>query len=282
MAEQQQQQQQQQRSGSGTNGTGGRPPNKPPSTTGNKEGGGKKARDRKKANERRKTKNQQKKVPKDNFLGGVTDTDHLLYKYVISPHNGNMAQQCRLLLEQIKLYSSTKGMYKLTTNIMTGITLVKKDFLSPMPDVSRYSTEAQDTSGNKTLIITKPALKMELDTVWQKTLNNDIAKWTKYEAFSKGLFSTTLSQLHDKVISACALDKARWTTIVNEFDLIGLIKMVETDSTQNKAGKKVFRPFGNLTTIEKCVAYKQCDTVSNTEFVKEVNTMYRSVIFQNG
>jgi hypothetical protein len=62
-------------------------------------------------------------------------------------------------------------------------------------------------------------------------------------------------------------------------DLIGLIKMVETVSTQNKASKKVFRPFGNLTTIEKCVTYKQRDTVSNTEFVKEVNTMYRSVIF---
>jgi hypothetical protein len=40
-------------------------------------------------------------------------------------------------------------------------------------------------------------------------------------------------------------------------------------------------PANNLVTIEKCLNYKQRDSVSNMEFAKEVNTMYTSVLNQN-
>jgi hypothetical protein len=276
---------QQQSSSSGTSCTGGRPSNKAPSTAGDKGGGGastaKKARN--KRNNERKKKNQQKKGPaKENFNGGVIDTAHHLYEVVIDPSSTNMANQCRKLVTQLKLHCNYKHMYKLSASIDSGITLKRGDFLSPMPSPSLYSTEKQDAEGNTVLVITNPEKKEEVNIVWKKILNSELAEWTKYESFYKSLFGTVIGQLHDKVLSSCRLDKTRWTTIEHELDLVALLKMIETICNQNSAGNRVFMPANNLITIEKCLNYKQRDSVSNTEFVKEVNTMYTSVIHQNG
>jgi hypothetical protein len=153
-----------------------------------------------------------------------------------------------------------------------------------MPSPSRYSSEKQDDAGNTVLVISNPGLKEELNIVWNKTLNSELAEWTKYESLYKSLFSTVIGQIHDKVLSTCKLDKTRWTTIEQELDLVSLLKMVEKFCNQNSAGNRVFMPANNLVTIEKCLNYKQRDSVSNTEFAKEVNTMYinTSVIHQNG
>jgi hypothetical protein len=61
---------------------------------------------------------------------------------------------------------------------------------------------------------------MELETIWSKKLNNEIAEWNKYESYSKGIFGTVISQLHDKVLSACRQDKSRWSAIEADNDLI--------------------------------------------------------------
>ena len=282
-------QQQPQSSSSGTNGTGGRPSNRAPSTAGDKGGGGagaaKKARN-KRNNDRKKKNNQQKKgaaSSKATFVGGVTDTTSPLFGRVIDPSSTtNMVNQCRRFVIQLKQHCTDKQMYKLNTSIDTGIILVRDDFLSPMPDSSSYANRVTDTDGNVKLIITNPEKKEELNIVWNKTLNSEIAEWTKYESFYKSLFSTVIGQLHDTVLSTCKLDKVRWNAIEQKLDLIALLKMIEKVCNQNIAGNRVFMPAHNLITIEKCLSYKQRESVSNTEFVKEVNTMYTSVIHQNG
>jgi hypothetical protein len=221
-------QQQPQSSSSGTNGTGGRPSNRAPSTAGDKGGGGgasaaaRKAKN-KRNNDRKKKNNQQKKgaAQKAAFVGGVTDTTSPLFGRVIDPSSTtNMVNQCRRFVIQLKQHCTDKQMYKLNTSIDTGIILVRDDFLSPMPDSSSYATRATDTDGNVKLIITNPEKKEELNIVWNKTLNNEIAEWTKYESFYKSLFSTVIGQLHDKVLSTCKLDKVRWNAIEQKLDLV--------------------------------------------------------------
>jgi NurA-like 5'-3' nuclease len=281
--------QQPQSSSSGTSGTGGRPSNRAPSTAGDKGGGGasaaKKARN-KRNNDRKKKNNQQKKgaAQKATFVGGVTDTTSPLFGRVIDPSSAtNMVNQCRRFIIQLKQHCTNKQMYKLNTSIDTGIILVRDDFLFPMPDSSSYANRVTDPdTGNVSLVITNPEKKEELNIVWNKTLNSEIAEWTKYESFYKSLFSTVIGQLHDKVLSTCKLDKVRWNAIEQNLDLVALLNMIEKVCNQNSAGNRVFMPANNLITIEKCLSYKQRDSVSNTEFAKEVNTMYKSVIHQNG
>jgi hypothetical protein len=88
--------------------------------------------------------------------------------------------------------------------------------------------------------------------------------------------------LHDKVLATCRQDKTRWTTIESDNDLIGLLQMVEKICTQNKAGKKVYVPYENIFTLEKCLSFKQRNDKTTTEFAAQVNVMYDSVIHQNG
>jgi hypothetical protein len=83
------------------------------------------------------------------------------------------------------------------------------DFYSAMPDPLLYSKMSTDTEGNSIYIVTNPARKMELETIWSKKLNNKIAEWNKYESYSKGMFGTVIGQLHDKVLSACRQGKSR-------------------------------------------------------------------------
>ena len=281
-------QQQPQSSSSGTNGAGGRPSNRSPSTAGDKNGGGtsaaKKAKN-KRNNDRKKKNNQQKKgaAQKATFAGGVTDTTDHLFGYVIDPSaTTNMANQCRKLVNQIKLHCTNKQIYKLVASINNGVILERDDFLSPMPSSASYATRSTDADGNVKLIINNPEKKEELTVLWNKTVNSEITEWTKYESFYKSLFITVVGQLHDKVLSTCKLDKIRWTTIEQDLDLVALLKMLEMVCNQNSAGNRVFMPANNLITIDKCLNYKQRDSVSNMEFVKEVNTMYTSVIHQNG
>jgi hypothetical protein len=205
MTTEQQQQQQQQQSGTGANGTGGRhPPSQPSNSTGNKDSGGsgnnnnnnnmnnnkankkKAARDRKKARD----KLQKKDRPVDNFIGAVKDTGHLLYKHVINPSGGNMADQCRVFIIQLKLLCCEEKMFKLSSSITTWTIMVSDDFYSPMPDPRQYSKESKDKEVNSIFTVTNPARKMKLDTIWSKNLNSDIAEWKTYESFSKGLFGT--------------------------------------------------------------------------------------------
>jgi hypothetical protein len=283
--------QQPQSSSSGTSGTGGRPSNRAPSTVGDKGGGGganaaKKAKN-KRNNERKKRNNQQKKggaKAKATFAGGVTDTTDHLFGHVIDPSSTtNMANQCRKLIDQIKLHCTNKQIYKLIANIDAGIILKRDDFLTPKPSSSSYAKRVLDSStGEVRLVITDPDKKEEVTVLWNKTLNSEIAEWTKYESFYKSLFITVIGQLHDKVLSTCKLDKIRWTAIEQDLDLVALLKMIEKICNQNSAGNRVFMPANNLITIEKCLNYKQRDSVSNMEFAKEVNTMYTSVLHQNG
>jgi len=123
---------------------------------------------------------------------------------------------------------------------------------------------------------------MELETIWSKKLNNEIAEWNKYESYSKSMFGTVIGQLHDKVLSACRQDKSRWSMIEADKDLISLIAMLEKICAQNMTGKKVFIPYANLFTIEKCLGFKQRSDTTTTEFALQVNSMYASVIHQNG
>jgi hypothetical protein len=126
-----------------------------------------------------------------------------------------------------------------------------------MPNPLLYSKITVDKEGNSTYIVTNPARKMELETIWSKNLNNDITEWKKYESYSKGMFGTVVGQLHDKVLSTCRQDKSRWSAIEADNDLISLISMLEKICAQNMAGTKVFIPYANLSTIEKCLAFKQ-------------------------
>jgi hypothetical protein len=124
--------------------------------------------------------------------------------------------------------------------------------------------------------------KEELKTIWGKTIDNQITSWTKYEEISKGLFETSIGQLHDKVLSTCRQDKTRWTAIESDNDLIGLLQIVEKICTQNKAGKKVYVPYENVFTLEKCLTFRQRNDKTTTEFVAPINVMYDSVVHQNG
>jgi hypothetical protein len=143
-----------------------------------------------------------------------------------------------------------------------------------MPDPLLYSKETKDTDGNSIFIITNPASKMELETIWSKNLNSDIAEWKKYESYSKGMVGMVIGQLHDKVLSTCRQDKSRWSAIEANNDLISLISMVEKICAQNKAGVKIFIPYKNPFTLEKCLSFKQRSTTTTTEFASQVNGMY--------
>jgi hypothetical protein len=151
-----------------------------------------------------------------------------------------------------------------------------------MPDPILYSKKSTASDGTVTLVLTDPAKKEELKTIWGKTINNQIASWIKYEEFSKRLFETTIGQLHGKVIATCRQGKTRWTTIDSDNDLIGLLQMMEKICTQNKAGKKVYVPYENIFTPEKCLSFKQRNDKTTTKFAAQVNVMYDSVIHQNG
>jgi hypothetical protein len=202
--------QQQQRSSSSTGGTNGRPPpSKSSNTTGNNNGGGngiskaekkKAARDRKKARNKQQKNNNQQQQPQIKFNGYITDTEHQLYKRVIIP-NGHMADQFHVYKIHIKLHCSSKGHYKLSSCISSNTILCQADFLSPMPDPLQYSTQTTAKDGTVSYVVTNPAKQEELKTIWGKNLNNEISKWSKYEEFSKGLFETTIGQLHDSVLA---------------------------------------------------------------------------------
>jgi hypothetical protein len=148
-------------------------------------------------------------------------------------------------------------MYRLESSITTWTIMWSDDFYSVMPDPLLYSKMSTDKEGNAIYIVANPAQKMELETIWSKKLNNKIAEWNKYESYSKGMFGTVVGQLHDKVLSACRQDKSRWSAIEADNDLINLISMLEKICAQNMTGKKVFIPYGNLFTIEKCLAFTQ-------------------------
>jgi hypothetical protein len=89
--------------------------------------------------------------------------------------------------------------------------------------------------------------------------------------------------LHDKVLATCHQDKTRWTAIESDNDLIGLLQMVEKMCTQNKTGKKVYVPYENMFTLEKCLTFKQSNDKTTTEFAARINAMYHDlVVHQNG
>jgi hypothetical protein len=218
----------------------------------------------------------------ESFTGAIKDIGHLMYGNVITPSVGNMADQCRVFIKQIKLLYNGENMYKLESSITTRTILCSDDFYSTMPDPLLYSTMTKDADGNSIYIVTNPARKMELETIWSKHLNNDIAEWKKYGSYSKGMFGTVIGLLHDKVLSTCRQDKSRWSTIEADNDLISLISMLEKICAQNMTRKKVSISYGNLSTIEKCLAFKQRNTTTTTKFASQVNSMYTSLIHQNG
>jgi hypothetical protein len=150
-----------------------------------------------------------------------------MYGIVITPSAGNMTDQCRVFIKQIKRLCAGENMYRLESSITTRTIMCSDDFYSAMPDPLLYSTMSTDTEGNAIYLVTNPARKMELETIWSKKLNNEIAKWNKYELYSKGMFGTVIRQLHDKVLSACRQDKSRWSVIEADNDLINLISMLE-------------------------------------------------------
>jgi hypothetical protein len=77
-------------------------------------------------------------------------------------------------------------MYKLNTSIDTGIILKRIDFLSPMPNSSSYAKRVVDPdSGSVSLVITNPEKKEEINIVWNKTLNSEIAEWTNMNPSTK-------------------------------------------------------------------------------------------------
>jgi hypothetical protein len=178
----------QQQSGTGASGTGGRyPPSQSSNSTGNKDSGGNKgsgnsnnnikASKKKAARGRKKARNklQKKDRPVENFTGAIKDTGHLMYGIVITPSVGNMADQCRVFIKQIKRFCDGENMYKLESGITTWTIMCSDDFYSPMPDPLLYSTMYTDTEGNAIYIVTNPAQKIELETIWSKKLNNEIA-----------------------------------------------------------------------------------------------------------
>ena len=282
-------QQEQRPASSSATGTGRAPPSQSSNTTGNNNGGGngaskaekkKAARDRKKARDKQK-KNVSGNQPRNKFKGRITDAAHLMHGHVITP-GGNMADQCRILKRQIKLHSSSKGYYKLSSSISTNTTLQQTDFLTAAPEPSLYSTMTTAPGGVITYTVTDPMLKEQLILIWGKNIASDITAWNKYEEFSKGLFETTMGQLDDKVLATCRQDTVRWLPIESGNDLIALLQLVEMICTHNKAGRKVYVPYENIGIIERCVSISQSAGTTTTEFAAQVNVMYTSVIQQCG
>jgi hypothetical protein len=153
-------------------------------------GGGTSKAEKKKAQRNRKNartkqqKSNDRQQPLIKFKGGITDSDHLMYGHVIVP-GGNMGDQFRILKKQCRLHCSRKGQYKLSSSISSHTILCQADFLSPMPDPILYSTKYIAAEDTVTLGLTDPAKKEELKTICGKTINNQIASWTKYEEISK-------------------------------------------------------------------------------------------------
>jgi hypothetical protein len=182
----------------------------------------------------------------------------------------------------IKLHCSSKGFVKLSNSISDNAVLTQADFLSPMPDPLQYSRMDTAANGAVSYVVTNPRLQEELKTVWNKTLNSEIASWSKYEEFSQGLFETTVGQLHDSVLASCKQDDARWPAISSDNDLISLLQMVEKICIQNVAGKKVYTPYHNLFTLDRCINWTRDNTISNDEFAAQVKVNYEAVIHQCG
>jgi hypothetical protein len=174
--------QQQQQSSTGASGTGGRyPPSQSSNSTGNKDSGGNKgsgnnnnnnninnkANKKKAARDRKKARNklQKKDRPVENFAGAIKDTGHLMYGIVITPSVGNMADQCRVFIKQIKRLCAGENMYRLESSITTRTIMCSDDFYSTMPDPLLYSTMSTDKEGNAIYIVTNPARKIELETI---------------------------------------------------------------------------------------------------------------------
>jgi hypothetical protein len=61
-----------------------------------------------------------------------------------------------------------------------------------MLDPLQYSTINTAKDGTVSYTVTNPRRQEELKTIWGKNLNNEIARWSKYEEFSQGLFETTI------------------------------------------------------------------------------------------
>ena len=138
------------------------------------------------------------------------------------------------------------------------------------PDPLLYSTKTVATDGVVTYTVSDVLKQERLKFIWGKNLASDITTWTKYEEFSKGLFETTMGQLDDKVIATCCQDTVQWLPIEDNNDLIALLQLVELICTQNKAGRKVYVPFENIGTIERCVSNKQDAGTTTTEFAAQV------------
>jgi hypothetical protein len=115
-------------------------------STGNKDSGGNKgsgnnnnnikANKKKAARDRKKGRNklQKKDRPVENFIGAIKDTGHLMYRIVITPSVGNMADQCRVFIKQIKRLCAGENMYRLESSITTRTIMCSDDFSSTMPD----------------------------------------------------------------------------------------------------------------------------------------------------
>ena len=244
----------------------------------------KKARERKRQKEKKRLAQAQRKTqqPMNDFVGGVADTDHHLYHHVINPNSKNLALQFRIYMKQIKLHCSNKNMIRLSTSLEEFTTEKKSDFITPMPSSSLYANKITDkTTGAVTLVVTDPDLKAETDTLWQNQIKMDLSEWHKYSAFSQGLYETTVGQVHDKIMASCRKD-TRWAAIESAKDVVSFLELLQMICAQNRSGVTVFSDYETLFTVERATSYKQRNSVSNTEFAKEVGDMYNSVIHQNG
>jgi hypothetical protein len=91
-----------------------------------------------------------------------------------------------------------------------------------------------------------------------------------------------VGQLHDSVLASCKQDDVRWPAISSDNDLIGLLQMVETICIQNVAGKKVYTPYHNIFTLDRCINWTRDNTISNDEFAAQLKVNYDAVIHQCG
>jgi hypothetical protein len=101
----------------------------------------------------------------------------LLRTHVIKPSGGNMSDQCRVYIKELKLLCCNekvfRKVFKLSISITPQTIMRSDDFYSTMPDPLQYLKEEKDEKGNSIfIIITNPVRKVELDTIWSKNLNS--------------------------------------------------------------------------------------------------------------
>jgi hypothetical protein len=247
----------------------------------------------------RKKQHQQQKSPKTNppakkkpppkpTFEGIASGVSPMKGIVIAQGNGNMSGQFRVYQKKLAGSAADDKAYGLDSAILDLTSKVRSDFIKPKPSPTAHSNivpimEADNvtpTGGNK-LVCHDPVLKESMDAEYNMDLKIQMSNWNQYQRHEEAYYRTAIGNVENDVLTYCRRDN-RMTAVEKDKDLVQFLLVLRSVCAQNNGAVKVDEEYQNLHTLHSAVAFKQKNTVSNSDFAEEVLDRYGSAIFTCG